>query len=182
MTRSDCSANWRPVMVLLAILIAISGVGGAAAQSGEAPSKPPAATDNESKKGAPAPGTIDAPEGQAPNNTAPSGGLKVVKDPDTGKLRGPDRAEAAKLGGPGANRSAEGLQLERLPNGATVIHLQGRFQSYSVATRNADGGIDLECRATGPEHDHAGHDGGAKQAGQSGPTMATDPAVISNGK
>lgn len=162
MTKFDCSANWRPVMVLLAISIAIVGIGGAAAQSGEAPPKRPAAADKESKKKVPAPDGIESSEGQSPQNTAPSGGLKVVKDPETGKLRGPDRAEAAKLGGPSMNRSIEGLRPERRPNGVNLVDLQGRFQSYTVATRKENGGIEIECQNTAPSHTHAEHGEGTK--------------------
>ena len=182
MTKFDCSANWRPLMVLLAISIAIGGIGGAAAQSGEAPSKPPAAPNNESKKEAPAPGAMDAPDGQAPNNTAPSGGLNVVKDPETGKLRGPDRAEAAKFGGPAINRSVEGLKPEVLPSGATVMNLQGRFQSYTVATRNSDGVIQLECKNRSPDHNHSGHETADDGEGETDTELPVNSLVKTNGK
>ncbi|HSH00326.1 MAG TPA: hypothetical protein VLB27_09770, partial [candidate division Zixibacteria bacterium] len=71
-------------------------------------------------------------------------------------------AEAAKLGGPSMNRSIEGLRPERRPNGVTLVDLQGRFQSYTVATRKANGEIEIECQNTAPSHTHAEHGEGTK--------------------
>jgi hypothetical protein len=127
----------------------------AAAQTGGNPSKPPAAANLEAKKDSASAIQAEVPQGQTPSSAAPAAGLRVVKDPETGKLRGPDRAEAAKFGGPAMNRSIEGLRPERRPNGVTMVDLEGRFQSYTVATRKATGGFEIECQNTATGHTHA---------------------------
>lgn len=182
MIKFERSAVWRRGVVLLAISISASGWGGiVAAQSGEEPSKPPAAANKESKKDPPAPGAVAVPEGQASSGAAPAAGLRVVKDPETGKLRGPDRAEAEKFGGSAMNRSIEGLRPERRPNGVTVVDLEGRFQSYSVATRKATGGFKIECQNTAPGHTHA-EDGESAKAGPADPEAGNDSAVSVHAK
>ena len=53
------------------------------------------------------------------------------------------------------NRSLEGLRPERRPNGVTLVDLEGRFQSYTVAARKAAGGFKIECQNTATGHTHA---------------------------
>ena len=182
MIKFERSAAWRHGVVLLAISISTSGwVGIMAAQSGEELSKPPAAANKESKKDPPAPAAEAAPQGQPSSGAAPAAGLRVVKDPETGKLRGLDRAEAAKFGGPAMNRSIEGLRPERRSNGVTVVDLEGRFQSYTVATRKSTGGFEIECQNTAPGHTHT-DDGEGANAGPADPEAGKDSAVSVHAK
>lgn len=73
--------------------------------------------------------------------------LRVYIDPETGQLgRAPagvlalSREEHRML-----SRSTEGLTSRVLPNGTVALDLQGRFMNLSVATRNADGTISMNC-------------------------------------
>lgn len=94
----------------------------------------------------------DAPrDGAAPDAAAvaPAGaaGLRAVVDPEHGGLR-PATAEdlaldadlAAKL-----SRSSEGLEVVTHPGGMQSVDLQGRFQSLTVMTIDADGRKRTAC-------------------------------------
>ena len=132
--------------LLLAAVLTVCGMADtAAAQTGENPSKPPAPANQESNKDSA--GTIQAevPEGQAPSSAAPAAGLRVVKDPETGKLRGPDRAEAAKMNSPQTGGEAAAPRLVDLPNGNKLVLLDGQFMSETVARRTPHGSLTLEC-------------------------------------
>ena len=72
-------------------------------------------------------------------------GQQVAKDPATGKFRAPTLEELKILAPPANNESAEGLEVRILPNGARMVDLEGRFQSYSVATKDADGQLRTGC-------------------------------------
>lgn len=73
--------------------------------------------------------------------------LRVYRDPESGRLgRSPGGAlalspEEQRM----LSRSTEGLTSRVLPNGAVALDLQGRFMNLSVATRNADGTISMNC-------------------------------------
>jgi len=95
---------------------------------------------------------------------AQAAGQTVAKDPETGALRAPTAAEAQALQGKSASgrQSAAASQPRGLLTGkvnpAPVYHRDGTVeqeldessQSFSVAVRNADGGIDTAC-VTGAE-------------------------------
>lgn len=73
--------------------------------------------------------------------------MRVYRDPETGQL---GRAPGPPLAlSPGEqrmlSRSTQGLTSRVLPNGAVALDLQGRFMNLSVATRNADGTISMNC-------------------------------------
>lgn len=146
MTNLDRSSVWRPAMVLLAISIASGGMGRtAAAQSDKETSKPPPTANKESEKDTSAPGAIGVSEGEVSSTVAPAAGLRVVKDLETGKLRGPDRAEAARMATPGAGTTAVPPRVIELPKGNKLVLLDGQFMSETVARRTPQGGITLEC-------------------------------------
>ena len=72
-------------------------------------------------------------------------GQQVAKDPATGKFRAPTPEELKILAPLTQNDSHEGLEQRTLPNGAVVMDLQGRFQNYSLATKDSNGSVRLGC-------------------------------------
>ena len=88
-------------------------------------------------------------------------GLRVVKDPVSGELRAPTAAEAAQLSAPSsegksrartADTGSRGLLTGTLnpkvvvnADGSEMLELTEDSQSYSVARRNPDGSITMEC-------------------------------------
>ncbi|MEO5617158.1 MAG: hypothetical protein ABIS67_05275 [Candidatus Eisenbacteria bacterium] len=74
--------------------------------------------------------------------------LQIERDPETGswglaslaRTVTPLLAEAAAV-----SRFADDLVEESLPGGGVMIHLRGRFQTLSVASRTARGGVHLGC-------------------------------------
>lgn len=83
--------------------------------------------------------------------TAPAANrATVVKDPTTGKLRAPTAEEAAELAAtpaPSSARSARrGAPVEvQHPNGAVSMEVDESQMLYSVARRNPDGSIGMQC-------------------------------------
>lgn len=80
----------------------------------------------------------------------PIPGLLVALDPETGLPTTPSaaqrRATAAALEGDDALLVPLGpLPVERAPGGGEIVHLQGRFQVFSVARRTADGRLITDC-------------------------------------
>jgi hypothetical protein len=82
-------------------------------------------------------------------------GLLVAIDPKTGRIVAPtpeqrraadEAARAAGLFGSGALGAPEApLRVERIPGGGEVVHLDGRYQVYLVAKRDANGNIVTDC-------------------------------------
>jgi hypothetical protein len=79
-------------------------------------------------------------------------GMRVYRDPQTGKLGPPPpgitppgltAAEQRML-----NRSDQGLRPLTLPGGGVAIDLQGRFRNMAVATVGADGQAVVNCDLT----------------------------------
>lgn len=68
------------------------------------------------------------------------GNGKMVTDPQA-VSDAQFNAEMAKM----INTSSEGLQQVTLPDGTVKVDLQGRFQSASVATRDAHGKVVIPC-------------------------------------
>lgn len=99
---------------------------------------------------------VSSPASQAAESAA---GLRIAKDPVTGQLRAPTAAESAALD---AASSAKARQPRGLITGkinpAPVLHPNGTVEqeldestlSFSMATRNPDGSVGLQC-VTGPE-------------------------------
>lgn len=55
------------------------------------------------------------------------------------------------------NRSVEGLKAEDspVPGGGKIVRLDGRFQTFSVATVQEDGSVKVECKTDCTLHDHS---------------------------
>jgi hypothetical protein len=77
----------------------------------------------------------------------------VALDPETGLPTVPSeaqrRAAAALLEGGLPAVDDPPLPAVRLPGGGEIVHLQGRFQSYSMARRDAHGRVVIDC-VSGP--------------------------------
>ena len=81
-------------------------------------------------------------------DSTPAPQLQVAIDPSTGRLIAPTPEQRAKLAAALAqmiDHRTEGLEVRRLPNGARVVDLQGRFQSVEVAAVGTDGAMHLQC-------------------------------------
>lgn len=76
------------------------------------------------------------------------GGLAVSVDPSTGRLVPPTPAQRARLAAALAqmiDQRTEGLEIRRLPNGAHLVDLQGRFRNVEVAMRDTRGQVLFQC-------------------------------------
>ena len=98
-----------------------------------------------------------APESPTPGTAD----LRVAVDPETGelglapasdnlasdKLASEDQTsvDPAKALSSSLSRSTDGLVVQRMPNGARRVHLQGRFQSASVVRIDENGELDFNC-------------------------------------
>jgi hypothetical protein len=85
-----------------------------------------------------------------------SAATQVIVDPATGQiLPAPVGASEAvsieHLRALVQNSTTEGLQIERRPDGAEVMNLQGRFQHAVVFQNNGDGTVTVACDL------HGGH-------------------------
>lgn len=80
-------------------------------------------------------------------------GMLVERDAETGTLRVPGPAAAARLRAQegGLDRSDVGLLVIHHPDGSRSVDLEDRFQEYYVVTRGADGRLHHACV------DHARH-------------------------
>ncbi|MFZ6647058.1 post-PEP-CTERM-1 domain-containing protein [Undibacterium sp. TJN25] len=93
---------------------------------------------------------------------AQDSGMRVFKDPVTGQLRAPTAEESAALDAQDkavqaskSGRQATQARAKRAvavvrPDGSKTMALDESFMTYSVATRNADGTLGMEC-VTGEE-------------------------------
>jgi hypothetical protein len=100
-----------------------------------------------------------------PDSTKPmdiSGGeaaMMVFRDPETGALVPEpvtkEQREVARAAASELNESTEGLVEVRLPNGAVVVDLQGRFLSHATITVGPDGTRHFDCNEHGEPHSHA---------------------------
>lgn len=84
---------------------------------------------------------------------------RVYIDPKTRKLGGPPPgtkppglsiAEQNKL-----SRADTGLKKRLLPNGTSLVNLQGRFQNMSVVTMTPDGKTHMTCSHSVDDVEHA---------------------------
>jgi len=79
---------------------------------------------------------------------APAAGMRVAIDPQTGQLIKPTLEQRHVLGteaSVGLDRSSEGLEIITLANGTKLVHLEGRFQEYVVARKDAAGNVRTDC-------------------------------------
>lgn len=77
-----------------------------------------------------------------------SAGMIVVIDPETGRIGAPTPAQMAQLLGSqslGLNHSQEGLVQRRMPDGSTMVDLQGRFREYYLVRIGVDGSLQPAC-------------------------------------
>jgi hypothetical protein len=97
-------------------------------------------------------GVVTAPPETAAPAPVAAQGMRVYRDPQTGRL-GPPPAGVQPPGLSVAeqrmlNRSDAGLQPRALPGGGVAVDLQGRYQSMAVATVGADGQAAVNCADT----------------------------------
>lgn len=86
------------------------------------------------------------PSGARPNDAPPLGvaGMRVFLDPQTGRLIAPDQLPPqalAALEQAMLRRDDSGLAQQILPNGAILVHLQGRFHNLAVARIEPEGDV-----------------------------------------
>lgn len=103
----------------------------------------------------------------APVLHAEESGMRVFKDPVTGKLRAPTAEEeealnkqvqadeASKAGRQTRQARAKRMMEIQRPDGSVKLELDDSYMTYSVATRNADGSISMECVTGDEEADKA---------------------------
>lgn len=76
-------------------------------------------------------------------------GLFIALDPVTHLPTTPSDAQMRTFAAPGGHDAllapTAPLRIERLPGGGEIIHLNGQFQSYSIARRDARGRIVTDC-------------------------------------
>jgi len=153
-------------VVLATFLAAGVLAGSAAAQSAKDSSNStdasemPATASRETKNEATTSIAAEATRAAASNSAVPTAGLKVVKDPATGELRGLDRAEAARMNSRGTGGPPAAPRVLDLPNGNKLVLLDGEFMSETVARRAPGGNIVMECHP-GEQvgHSHSVSDG-----------------------
>lgn len=90
----------------------------------------------------------DAAQTKKPSETMPAshGGLVVFKDPVTGKLRQPTAEEIGALVGLAKPSAAPAAQTgRRLANGGLAFYADPSLDSYTVATKAADGRLVTSC-------------------------------------
>lgn len=117
----------------------------------------------------------DVPAGPletAPQASVAAQGMRVYRDPQTGRL-GPPPAGVAPPGLTAAerrmlSRSDQGLRPRTLPGGGVAVDLQGRYRNMAVATVSADGQSAVNCALT-PVQAEA-----AMQTGQQAPAGPAD--------
>jgi hypothetical protein len=71
-------------------------------------------------------------------------GMVVAIEPETGRLVMPSAEEMLRLSAAertGLLRTSAGLTEIRLPNGAVMVDLQGRFMEFTVVRRDLQGGL-----------------------------------------
>ena len=111
---------------------------------------------------------------QKPETSAAAAGMRAYVDPATGKLVSqPVTAEQqrqATASDPAFGQDSSDLRVVQMPDGSTMMDLQGRFQQATVAAKQADGSLSTYCndadhRSLG-QHQH-------EAAGTAQPTPAT---------
>lgn len=89
-----------------------------------------------------------ASEPTATRNTAEAG-LRVYVDPQSGELVSqpvtPEQRRQAANADAAFNQDTSDLVPVKMPDGSTMVDLQGRFQQATVATVQADGNIRTYC-------------------------------------
>ena len=145
------------VAALVVVALGLSAMRPAAAPAKAAAVPPPAATMPVAIAQPAPPAPIAARAAEAPVATAArmpepvgSAGMRVAIDPETGMLTAPTTGEAF-------SQSDERLTETTLPDGSVMVDLDGRYQEYSVMTRDAAGKLQVRCvhdpaKALDPKH------------------------------
>jgi len=79
---------------------------------------------------------------------AGAGGMLAAIDPETGRLTRPTPEQVQRLSreaAPSLSQRFDDLPVFRLPDGALMVHLEGRFQQYVVARVDRAGKVHLDC-------------------------------------
>jgi hypothetical protein len=95
-------------------------------------------------------------DGNSPDLAPGNAAMRAYVDPETGVLTQSHVPgdQSADLGVENSlSRSTEGLVEVTHPDGHVSVHLQGRFQSASVARINSDGQVETTCVETQAEAD-----------------------------
>lgn len=94
-------------------------------------------------------GCVAAQATEPAATTEGAAGLSVARDADTGALRAPTAAEAAKLQALSARKAAGRVAVAPLARshvgGARSVRLTDEFATYSVAVRKAGGAVGTQC-------------------------------------
>jgi len=80
--------------------------------------------------------------------------MVVVKDPTTGEYRTPTAEEMAKIQAQMTNNTKQQLKpMETFhhKDGTVTVRLNGRFMSYTIAKKQPDGSMKLDCVKTPQE-------------------------------
>lgn len=83
---------------------------------------------------------------------APEANVVAKQSPSASAERDPASVNAATDAA--LSQSSEGLVEVRMPDGSTMIDLQGRFQMTSQATVQADGRVKTDCDTDEAVHAH----------------------------
>lgn len=99
--------------------------------------------------------TTLGPDDNRSTDAQPTAGMRAYKDPVTGRFGeppagAPERAVAAEAA---VSTSAESLTETpgQTPAGGVRLDLQGRFRSYSAATKDEEGRIKVHCLPAAPQ-------------------------------
>ncbi|HEY3177043.1 MAG TPA: hypothetical protein VGK94_14920 [Candidatus Polarisedimenticolia bacterium] len=93
-------------------------------------------------------GSKKATRGQQQSITRAVGSQQVSVDPATGRLQQPTRLESQKLASELSamlERSIENLNVTNLPDGTTMVDLDGGFQHVAMGSLDTDGEVVLTC-------------------------------------
>jgi hypothetical protein len=86
---------------------------------------------------------------QKSETTAAAAGMRAYVDPATGKLVSqPVTAEQqrqATASEPAFSQDSSDLRVVQMPDGSTMMDLQGRFQQATVAAKQTDGSLRTYC-------------------------------------
>lgn len=132
----------RSFLIMTAAMALVASVVAAAGGEAEKPAEAPPEQAVEASEAA----ASEAGSPQAP--TVATQGLRVYRDPATGKL-GPAPAGEELVFGEAletiSSQSSVGLEARTLDTGAVAMDLQGRFMSVSVMTMDAEGQKSIRC-------------------------------------
>lgn len=91
--------------------------------------------------------SADPPSAQTAPAPERAAGMRVYKDPQTGKFIAPPTAPALPPREGLVAPAPVDLQetVNTVPGGGIKVDLQGRFRSHSIATKDAEGNVSIRC-------------------------------------